>query len=70
MVNFTSDSMKKRDDFHFRMVNFPCLIINIQESPAYGVFVSQLMIPLYGILGFVRNMKIFCSQDRFCFQKL
>ena len=52
----------KREDFDFPRVNFPYLSSNIPESPAYGVFVSQL------VLGFVRNMKIFCSEDLFWFQ--
>ena len=33
----------KRDDFDFPIVNLPNLSSNIQESPAYGVFVSQLI---------------------------
>ena len=33
----------RRDDFDFPMVNFPYLSRNILESPAYGVFVSQLI---------------------------
>ena len=33
----------KRDDFDFPIVNFPYLRCNIPESPAYGVFVSQLI---------------------------
>ena len=33
----------KRDDFNFSIVNFPYLSSNIPESPAYGVFVSQLV---------------------------
>ena len=33
----------KRDDFDFHVVNFPYLSNNIPESPAYGVFVSQLI---------------------------
>ena len=33
----------KRDDFNFPIVNFPYLGSNIPESPAYGVFVSQLI---------------------------
>ena len=28
----------KRDDFDFRIVNFPYLSSKIPESPAYGVF--------------------------------
>ena len=33
----------KRDDFNFKIVNFPFLSSNIPRSPAYGVFVSQLV---------------------------
>ena len=33
----------KRDDFNFSIVNFPYLCSNIQSSPAYGVYVSQLI---------------------------
>ena len=33
----------KRDDFNFDIVNFPFLSSNIPQSPAYGVFVSQLI---------------------------
>ena len=33
----------KRDYFNFPIVNFPCLCGNIPASPAYGVFVSQLI---------------------------
>ena len=33
----------KRDDFNFDLVNFPFLSSNIPQSPAYGVFVSQLI---------------------------
>ena len=33
----------KRDDFNFKIVNFPFLSSNIPSSPAYGVFVSQLV---------------------------
>ena len=38
MVNFSNDSYDKCDDFEFFIVNFPYLISNIPESPAYGVF--------------------------------
>ena len=61
MVNFSHD-YDKRDDFDFPIVNFRYLSRNIPESPVYGFFVSQLM------LGFVRNMNIFCSDDLFCFK--
>ena len=33
----------KRDDFNFNIVNFPFLSSNIPQSPAYGVYVSQLV---------------------------
>ena len=33
----------KRDDFDFNIVNFPFLSSNIPQSPAYGVYVSQLI---------------------------
>ena len=43
MVNFSHDSFDKCDGFDFLTVNFPYLSSNIPESPAYGVFVSQLI---------------------------
>ena len=33
----------KRDDFNFHIKNFPFLSSNIPTSPAYGVFISQLI---------------------------
>ena len=33
----------KQDDFNFPIVNFPFLSSNIPSSPAYGVYVSQLI---------------------------
>ena len=33
----------KRDDFDFSIVNFPYLCSNIPVSPAYGVYISQLI---------------------------
>ncbi|KAK3105594.1 hypothetical protein FSP39_001375 [Pinctada imbricata] len=33
----------KRDDFNFSITNFPFLSSNISSSPAYGVFISQLI---------------------------
>ena len=33
----------KRDDFNFSITNFPFLCSNIPSSPAYGVFISQLI---------------------------
>ena len=42
MVSFLHD-YDKRDDFDFPIVNFPYFCSDIPESPAYGVFVSQLI---------------------------
>ena len=33
----------KSDDFNFHITNFPFLRSNIPSSPAYGVFISQLI---------------------------
>ena len=33
----------KRDDFDFPIVNFPFMDSNIPSSPAYGVYISQLV---------------------------
>ena len=33
----------KRDDFNFHVTNFPLLSSNIPASPAYGIFISQLI---------------------------
>ena len=33
----------KRDDFNFEIINFPNLSSNIPTSPAYGVYISQLI---------------------------
>ena len=33
----------KRDNFNFDIVNFPFLSCNIPTSPAYGVYISQLV---------------------------
>ena len=38
-----SHDYDKHDDFDFPIVNFPYLSSNIPESPAYGVFVIQLI---------------------------
>ena len=39
----TTQLYDKRDDFSFSIVNFPYLCSNIPSSPAYGVYVSQLI---------------------------
>jgi hypothetical protein len=33
----------KRDDFNFKIINFPNMCNNIPASPAYGVYISQLI---------------------------
>ena len=43
MANFTDDSYDKRDDFDFPVVDFPYLSRNIQKSPTYSIFVTQLI---------------------------
>jgi hypothetical protein len=39
----TSQLYYKLDDFYFSIVNFPYLCSNIPASPAYGVYISQLI---------------------------
>ena len=41
--NLCTKLYDKRDDFNFPIVNFPILSSNIPASPAYGVYVSQLI---------------------------
>jgi hypothetical protein len=33
----------KRDEFNFKIMNFPNMCSNIPDSPAYGVYISQLI---------------------------
>ena len=40
---FHTSSYDKRDDFNFHITNFPFLSSNIPSSPAYGVFISQVI---------------------------
>ena len=40
---FRTSLCDKRDDFNFHITNFPFLSSNIPSSPAYGVFISQLI---------------------------
>jgi hypothetical protein len=39
----TTQLYDKRDDFSFTIVNFPYICSNIPLSPAYKVYISQLM---------------------------
>jgi hypothetical protein len=41
--NITTRLYDKQDDFNFSTVNFPYLCSNIPASPAYGVYISQLI---------------------------
>ena len=60
----SGDTYDKRDDVDFPIVNCPYLSSNIPESPAHGVFVSQL-------IRYARVCsKIFCPEDLFWFQFL
>jgi hypothetical protein len=39
----TTTPYDKSDDFDFAIVNFPFLCRDIPHSPAYGVYISQLI---------------------------
>jgi hypothetical protein len=39
----TTQLYDKRDDFNFSIVNYSYLCSNIPASPAYGVYISQLI---------------------------
>ena len=41
--SLTTQLYDKLDDFNFSIVNFPFIDSNIPESPAYGVFIPQLI---------------------------
>ena len=43
MVSCALPFYDKSDDFNFHITNFPFLSSNIPSSPAYGVFISQLI---------------------------
>ena len=42
-IPFRISIYDKRDDFTFRIVNFPHMDSNIPANPAYGVYISQLV---------------------------
>ena len=43
-LQFVADNVDhKRDDFNFKIINFPNMCSNIPASPAYGVYISQLI---------------------------
>ena len=39
----STKSYDKQDDFNFKIINFPNMRSNIPASPAYGVYISQLI---------------------------
>ena len=39
----TKKVVNKRDDFNFRIVNFPFICSTIPAAPAYGVYISQMI---------------------------
>ena len=41
--HLTTTFYDKRDDFNFKIINFPNMCSNIPASPAYGVYISQLI---------------------------
>ena len=41
--NLSTKLYDKKDDFSFDIVNFPFMSSNIPASPAYGVYISQLI---------------------------
>ena len=43
IIIFITSIYDKRDDFNFHITNFPFLSSTIPTSPAYGVFISQLI---------------------------
>ena len=40
---FSTKIYDKRDDFNFKIINVPNMCSNIPASPAYGVYISQLI---------------------------
>ena len=63
--HLTTKIYDKRDDFDFSIVNFPFLCSNIPESPAYGVFISQLIRysrAYSGYLDFLLRKKLLTSK--------
>ena len=48
----------KREEFNFKIVNFPYLDSNIPRNPAYGVYISRL----------VRYARICCRKDDFIYR--
>ena len=41
--HFNTTVYDKRDDFNFRIINFPFLSSNIPAGPPYGIYISQLV---------------------------
>ena len=63
--HLTTKIYDKRDDFNFSIVNFPFLCSNIPGSPAYGVYISQLIRysrACSGYLDFLARAKLLTSK--------
>ena len=43
ILNLAMHVYDKRDDFNFKIINFPNMCSNIPDSSAYGVYISQLI---------------------------
>jgi len=54
---FHIDVYDQREDFNFRIVNFPFMDSNIHANPAYGVYISQC------VLGFVQPRWSLCADS-------
>ena len=42
-IIYQNEIVLKRDDFTIPVVNFPLISSNMQTSPAYGVYISQIL---------------------------
>jgi hypothetical protein len=42
-IRLSTKIYEKRDDFNFKIINLPNMCSNIQASPAYGAYISQLI---------------------------
>jgi hypothetical protein len=49
----------KRDDFNFKIINFPNMCSNISAYPAYGVNISQIFFDIFVDKIFVSEYKLF-----------
>ena len=56
----------KRDDFNFKIIIFPNMCSNIPASPAYGVYISQLI--RYAMEQGYEKIRLIRSLKKFIFQ--